>query len=223
MGVQIKMASTNQLTERESMRNLTLSTLERKLIQNTLGANLASDVTQYGLRGKEASKNAFNNEEIKKAKEEEYQELIEKYKSIDVAGEPTYPSNADISYKIMNGLEHVMETSYLEDLAEGVNKFVLGLDFKLPDKLKGYIHAELIQKATEEKDGKLMINPDKLNEDEQTALGVYTNLREAYRLSAAKKVIDANYLGDIKKYLSSVMDKYNPKPEKKEKGEGEGK
>jgi len=204
-------------TEKESMRNLTLSTLESILIQNTLGANLASDKTKYGTFGSENSKHAFNSKEIKDAKEEQYQELSKKYKSLGVAGEPTYPSNYDISYKIMEGLEQVMETSYLEDLAEGVNNFVPELDFKLPEKLKGYIHAKLIQKAAEEKDGKIMINPEKLDEDEKTALGIYDKLREAYRLTAAKKVIDANYLGGIKEYLSGVIEKYNPAPKKENK------
>ena len=181
-----------QPTERESRRNMTLSTLESILIQNTLGANLASDVTQYGLMGKNASKGTFDNKEIKEAKEEHYKNLSKQYESLGVAGEPTYPSNSDISYKIISGLENVMKTSYLEDLAEGVNKFIPGLDFKLPEKL---------------------------NEDEQTAFGVYTKLREAYRLTAAQKIINSNYLGDIKQYLSGVMEKYNPAPKK----EGEGK
>ncbi len=212
--------TSNEISERESRRNLTLSTLERTLIQNTLGANLASNVTKYGTNGAENAKYAFNTEEIKKAKEDEYERLIKENESFGVAGKPSYAfDDTYISNKIMSGLEHVMETSYLEDLAEGVNKFILGLDFKLPEQLKGYVHSELIQKAAEEReDGKLMINSEKLSEDEQIALSVYTKLREAYRLTAAKKVIDANYLGDIKKYLSGVMDKYNP-----EKKEEEGK
>ena len=202
-----------QLTERESRKNLTLSTLERTLVQNTLGANLASDVTKYGTEGKEASKGAFNSEEIKKAKEEQYNQLTKEYESMGIAGEPTYPSNPDFSYKVIQGLEQVMETSYLEDLAEGVNKFIPGLDFELPDKLKDYVHAELVQKAITA-EGKL--DTEKLSEDEKTALGVYQNLREAYRLTAAKKVMDSDYLGDIKGYLNGVMEKYNPTPREAE-------
>ncbi len=199
-----------ELSQRESMKNLTLSTLERTLIQNTLGANLASDVAQYGTSGAESAKYAFNGEEIKKAKEEEHQKLSKQYESLGVAGEPTYPSNSDISYKIIQGLEQVMEQSYLEDIAEGVNKFVSGLDFKLPDKLKNYVPSELMQKAMTAK-GEVDIK--KLSEDEGIALSVYHKLREAYRLTTAKKVIDSNYLGDTKQYLNSVMEKYNPTPE----------
>ena len=110
-----------------------------------------------------------------------------------------------------------MKASYLEDLAEGVNKFAPGLEFKLPEKLKDYIPGELIQKATEEKDGQIMVNPEKLNEDEQVALRVYQNLREAYRLTAAKKAMDGNYLGDVKTTLDAIAEKYNPAP----KGESE--
>jgi len=203
--------ATNQVTPRESMRNLTLSTLERTLIQNTLGANLASDVTKYGTNGKAAAKDAFNGEDIKKEKDEEYKSLSEKYESMGVAGEPTYPSNSDISYKIINGLEQVMEASYLEDLVEGVNKMAPELKFNLPDKLKGFVYNEFIQKAAERKDGKLMINPKKLSEDEQTAIEVYENLKEAYRITATNKVINANPLGDVKAYLNGVTAKYNPR------------
>lgn len=199
----------NEVTPRESRKNLTLSTLENILIQNTLGANLASDVAQYGQKGKDVAKNAFNNEEIKKAKEERYKELSKQYEEMGVAGNPTYPSNSDISYSIISGLENLMKQSYLEDLAEGVNKFVPGLEFEIPDKLKGYVYSKLIEKAKEEKDGKIYIDPDKLNEDEQIALGVYDKLRKAYRDTAAKKVIDSNYLGDVKEYLNGVMEKYN--------------
>ncbi len=206
------MTSTNQPTPRESKKNLTLSTLENILIQNTLGANLASDKTMYGTKGAESAKHAFNGEEIKKAKEEQYQELEKEYESMGVAGKPTYPSDADISYKIISGLENVMKTSYLEDIAEAVNKFVPELKFNLPDKLKGNIYAELIRKAMTN-EGKVDIG--KLNEDEKTAIGVYENLREAYRLTAAKKVNDSDYLGDVKKQLNAVMEKYNPTKEGK--------
>ncbi len=207
-----------EITKRESMRNLTLSTLERKLIPTTLGANLASDKTKYGTSGAESAKYAFNGEDIKKAKEEEYQRLIKENEALGVAGDPSYAyDNAYISNKIISGLEHVMENSYLEDLAEGINKFAPELEFELPEKLKDYVYAELMEKATEEKDGKRIFNPEKLNEDENIALGVYEKLREAYRLTAAKKVMDSNYLGGPKKYLDSVMEKYNPTPKEEDK------
>ena len=205
-----------ELTERESMKNLTLSTLERTLVQNTLGANLAKDTAKYGSVGSESAKQVFNGEEIKKAKEEEYQELSKEYESLGIAGEPTYPSNSDYSYEVIKGLENVMKNSYLEDLAEGVNKIAPELKFELPEKLKNYVPAELMQKAAEERDGKIYINPEKLNEDEQVALGVYKQLREAYRLTTAKNVADSNYLGDSKKYLDGVMEKYNPTPKEAE-------
>jgi len=201
------MALEKKLTEKESMRNLTLSAIGTPLIQNTLGANIASDTVKYGTEGKEASKGAFNNEEIKKAKEEQYNQLTKEYESMGIAGEPTYPSNSDFSYKVIQGLEQVMETSYLEDLAEGVNKIAPELKFELPDKLKRYVHKELIQKAITA-EGKL--DTEKLSEDEQIALGVYDKLREAYRLTVAKNVMDSNYLGDIKTSLNAVMEKYNP-------------
>ncbi|MCK5625111.1 hypothetical protein KAI04_04695 [Candidatus Pacearchaeota archaeon] len=206
---------TKEITPRESMRNLTLSTLERTLIQNTLGANLASDVSKYGTNGAEKAKNAFNREEIKKAKEEAHQELSEQYKSLDIVGEPTYLSNSDFSYQIIQGLESVMKDSYLEDLVEGVKKFNPELEFDIPDKLKGYTYNLITQKAAEEKDGKLMINPKKLSEDEQIALGTYEILKKAYRLSAAEKVINSNYLGNINAELKEVMEKYNPTKESK--------
>ena len=209
-----------ELTERESMRNLTLSTLERTLIQNTLGANLGSDVAQYGQKGEKSANSAYENvmasKEVQDMREKQYQADKAEYKHLGVVGEPTYLSNPQTSAQIIKGLEETMETSYLEDLAEGVNKFAPELKFELPDKLKGYVHSKLIQKAAEEKDGKIMINPEKLNKDEQKAYETYGLLREAYRLTAANNVIDSNYLGNVKESLNGVMESYNPTPKSEE-------
>ena len=65
----------------------------------------------------------------------------------------------------------------------------------------------------EEKDGKFIVNPEKLSEDEQIALEVYENLKEAYRLTAVEKVMDSNYLEGPKKFLDGVMEKYSPEKE----------
>ena len=45
---------------------------------------------------------------------------------------------------------------------------------------------------------------------------MYKELREAYRLTAANKVVNSDYLGDSKKYLDGVMEKYNPTPKEAE-------
>ena len=199
-----------EITPRKSARNLTLRTLEDIVIKGIVGANTAKDTAKYGAIGANSAEDVLNGEEIKKVKEGKYQELSNKYKELGIAGEPTQPSNSDISYEMIKRLENVMKNSYLEDLAEGVNKIAPELKFELPEKLKNYVPAELMQKAAEEKDGELIINPKKLNEDEQVAFGVYNQLREAYKLTAAKDVMDSNYLGDVKGYLDGVMEKYNP-------------
>jgi len=220
----------NQITPRESMRNLTLSTLERTLIQNTLGSNIIKkDPFKYGQMGLESAENSYDSlmsgEEVQKMKQEEYDATKEEYTKLGVAGEPSYPSNANISYKIMQGLENVMKTSYLEDLAEGVKKVVpkeqlpeklKELIYDFPEKLKGYIHSELIQKAAEEKeDGKIMINLEKLSEDGQSAIASYQILREAYRRSVAMNIVNSNYLGDLNEKAKQIMEKYNPTKEGK--------
>ncbi len=212
-----------EITERESRRNLTLSTLEKTLIQNTLGANLASDFAQYGQIGKDAAKGAFNNEEIRKAKEEQYQELSKKYEALGVVGVPTYPSNADFSYNVIEGLEHVMEQSYLEDLTEGVKKIVSEeklpeklkeLIYNFPEKLKGYVHAELIQKAMNPETGKLDLS--KLEKDEVSAMASYDLIRETYRRSVTMNLVNSNYLGDLDSQAEKIVYAYNPKKEDKE-------
>ena len=216
-----------ELTERESRRNLTLSTLERTLIQDTLGTNIIkTDPYKYGQVGLESAESSYDSlmssEEVQKMKEGEYQSKKREYKELGVAGEPAYPVNSEISYKIIQGLEQTMQISHLEDLAEGVKKVTTELKSKLPEKLKeliynfpeklkSYKYSELIQKSANEKG-----EPDikKLSEDEQAAIGSYEILREAYRRSVAMNIVNSNYLGDLNAQAKQIMDAYNPEGEK---------
>ena len=205
-----------ELTERESRRNLTLSTLERTLIQDTLGTNIIkTDPYKYGQVGLESAESSYDSlmssEEVQKMKEGEYQSKKREYKELGVAGEPAYPVNSEISYKIIQGLEQTMQISHLEDLAEGVKKVAPALKYDLPDKLKGFIYGELIQKAVDEKGN---VDIKKLNQDEQAAIGSYEILREAYRRSVAMNIVNSNYLGDLNAQAKQIMDAYNPEGDK---------
>lgn len=204
------MAQTDEQKARESRKRLTLSTLEKKLNQNILGANVLSDFAKYGEMGKNAAQGAFDNDDVRKEREYYYKQLVQEYESLGIAGKPGYPSDPDFSYHVIQGLEQVMSNSYIEDLAKGINKFVPELKFKLPDELKNYIPYELNKKAANN-EGKLDLS--KLNQDEQAALSVYQNLREAYRLGAGHKmIVNGDYLRDVKGKLDFISEEYNPTP-----------
>lgn len=207
-----------ELTERESRRNLTLFTLEDTVIQNTLGATIVSNIAEYGKRGERIAKNSFNTEELKQAKENKYKELLQEYERNGITRDPSYAfDDGYFSNEKIQGLEQLMKVSYLEDLAEGVNKIAPELGFKLPEKLKGYAFNELVKKGAEEKDGQIMVNSEKLSAIEQDALETYSLLRKAYRDAAIKKVMNKyDYFGDVKEPLNAIMEKYNPTPKEPE-------
>ena len=209
-----------KVTQRESMRNLTFSTLESKLIQGTLGSNLVqSDPFKYGQIGKDAGENYASGKDFQEEKQRRYEQESAEYESLGVFGEADYPSNKVASHKILLGLNQLMETSYLGDLYDFVKEmapsFAPTSKHELPNELREYTHIDLIRKATEEKGGKIVINPKKLSKEEQTALDWYESLKVAYRDTAAIKMGTSNYLSDINAQLEKVNEDYYKSKEKK--------
>jgi len=206
------MTEQNKLPPRESRKNLTSSVLERKLIQGTVGSNLIKtnpfDYGKIGLNSAEVAYDSImSSEEMKKEKEEAYKSKKEEYKRLGVAGEPSYPTDSDSSYELMQGLEETMKYSYFEDLAEEINKVAPELEIKLSDNLKGQVFDDFIKENL--KDGKLDIN--KLSEDQREIFFTYEKLKEAYKRAVAKKIIDSNYFADLKQYFNSISGKQNSK------------
>ena len=182
-----------ELTERESKRNLTLSTLEQKLIQNVYASHVAeSDPYEYGRKGMTAAQNFYNSKEFSEEKQNQFEDTKKKYQSAGINDEPSYPTKGDIKYKVVTGLEHVMQDSYLGDLADGVKK-VTKLAYEIPEELKDYLISDLLEKAAEEKKGQIVINPNKLDDKEKIAFDFYQNLRETYK----EALILRMYGGDL--------------------------
>lgn len=205
------MTKEKEVTPRESMKNLTLSTLERTLIQETLGSNLIkNDPFKYGQIGLESANSAYNalmfGEEVQKMKQEKYQEKQKKYNEMGVADEPSYPSNGDISYELIRGLESVMQVSFLEDLEEGVKKVAPGLKYDLPEELKGLSYEKVMKNATIDEEGKL--NLESLSDNEQKALVSYQIYREAYRRGVAMNIVNSNYFADLNEQAKQIMNSY---------------
>lgn len=193
-------------------------TLESKLIQNSAGSNMVlSNQSTYGDLGVKSAQSIYDqsmsSDEAKKMKEEDYQEKVKKYRTRGVFGDPAYPSNGDLSNKLMAQLDEVMSIARLSELEKAVKDVGGKLDVKLPDELKDYIPAELIDKAVGE-DGK--INIKSLNEEEQKAFGYYQTLTQFYKRACALKVIQANYFADLNAQLKPIADSYKKEEKKKE-------
>jgi hypothetical protein len=174
-------------------------TLESKLFQNTLGSNLVkTSPNMYGELGYQSANAVYDatmtSKEANEARSALYNEML-KGKRQDIAGEPAYPSNYDLSLKLVQQIEEVMNMAKLSELETAVKGAGAKIGFEIPEELKGYIAGNLIKKAYDESKGKL--DMDKLSEDEKNALGVYQTLTEYYKRACALKTVQTNYFADL--------------------------
>ncbi len=201
-------------TEAEKMREEHISnakkSLEDRVYQTVAGANhLKSQPFLYGQLGLSAGENAYNGfygaEKLKKMRDEMFSQELEQGKRLGVYGEPIYPTNYEISKRIMSQIEEHKTVIPLKDLADIVKKTGQGFEFSVPDQFKGAIPFEILSRASQ---------GAKLNEIEQDALGIYQLLSQAYDRSVSLKTGKDGYFSDLNEIGRQISEKYK-KPEKK--------
>jgi hypothetical protein len=191
-------------------------TLESKLFQNTLGSNLVkTSPNMYGELGYQSASAVYDStmasKEANEVKTQLYQEKLAEGKAHGVVGEPAYPSNYDLSLKLVQQIEEVMNMAKLSELETAVKGAGAKIGFEIPESLKDYIAGNLMKKAYDELNGKLDIS--KLSEDEKNALGVYQALTEYYKRACALKTVQANYFADLDSQGKQIAELYKKKAE----------
>jgi len=194
-------------------------TLESKLIQGSVGSNLVlSNQSLYGSLGVESARYTYDNlmssPEVQKMRDETHKEKTEEYRRNGVFESPAYPSNGDISNKLMTQANEVMSIAKLSELEKALEDVGIKLDNKVPEKLKNYSKLELIKKAYEPESERVNLN--KLNDEEKQAFELYQVLSESYQRACALKASQANYFADLNARFKKVSDLYKPKEEAKE-------
>jgi len=206
----------------QSQRQLTPVEIARKNLESTLlqgiaGSNtVRSNQAMYGTLGVSGAEAAYdssmNSDEIKKMRETAYNQAKQEGESLGVFGEPSYPTNYDISAKVMKQLEDYKTFVPLKDLGEVVKNLAPGFKFNVPAELENYVPAELLQKAVmaevAKQTGKEAVG---LTEAEQDAFNVYQLLSQAYNRGLGLRAAQSGYFADLNQTASQISEKYKPK------------
>jgi hypothetical protein len=211
------MTNSNQPTPRQlTPVEIARKNLESKLHQVIVGGNLVRsnplDYGKFGVRGGEAAYDgAMNSEEVRKMREAEFQKEKKEGQSLGVYGEPSQPTNYDISKKVMAQIEDYKMVVPLKDFGEIVKGIAPGFNFTVPTELENYVPAELFQKAqAAEQAGKKV----ELTEIEQNAFNVYQLLSQAYNMGLGLRAAQAGYFADLNQAAEQISEKYKPKEAK---------
>jgi len=195
------------LTREESAKK----TLEREVSRNVAGANFAH--SRFGDQGKLAYERYMEGEEIRRLQEQEYQELKQDYKNLEVVGEPTYPVKQDTSYKIMAQIREDKPFVLLGDLEQIIKSITPDFEFKLPENLKKSNYMSLMKKAMTKgalDKEKGTINHGKLSKQENEAFEIYGFLNEAYDGACSLNVLNSDYISRLNAQAKQINEKYHP-------------
>ena len=221
MAEEKKLSPAEQAIKSEEARATNVKkTLESLLIQNVVGSNMVktSPHLYTGELGFQSANDVYEksmlSEDVKKVKDQIYKEKTSEGKQLGIFGEPSFPTNYDISLKLVKQLEEVLAIAKLDELEKFAKKSGAKLDFEVPEELKNYSQVELIQKAYNQDTGKIDIKS--LSETEQHALGIYQVLSESYKRACALKATQTNYFADLSAQGKKIADLYKKEePDKK--------
>lgn len=207
-------------------------TLESKLFQNIVGSNkVRTNQFLYGQLGVNGAESTYDgsmtSDEVTKIRNEIYQGRKKEGEGLDVYGEPSYPTNYDVSVKISREVENSKRLFSLGELEKIIKSLTTGLekagfetefDFAVPDELKKYVPQELYEKMVmaemAKKTGK---EAKSLSEKEKDAIQIYQEiLSKAYDRGIALKTTLPGYFADINALGKQFSEKYK-KPEKEKK------
>lgn len=185
--------------------------LEDKLSQSIAGSNRVKSnpslYGQLGLQGGEvAYEDAMNSDAAKKLRDEIYAEEKARGEGLGVYGEPTQPSNYQVSTKLVQILEDSKRAISLKDLGEVVKQLAPDFKFEVPKELEAYVPNELLVKVQGD--------TSKLTEDEQYAIQTYKVLSGAYNRAVELKATKSGHYADLNQAAEQITEKYK-KPEKK--------
>ncbi|GIU68186.1 MAG: hypothetical protein KatS3mg001_036 [Candidatus Pacearchaeota archaeon] len=202
------MAETNQKEIEDLMRKRrenAISNLEYELYQGVFGSNqVRNNPLLYGQLGLFGAEQKYTelmfSEEIERKRKEEYLSRLKEGKAFGVFGEPSYPTNYEISLKIAKILEESKMVVSLADLERIVRGLSNGFEFSVPTELASYTAESILSKPEENR-----------TEQEKDALNAFNILREAYNRAVSLKVASSGYFADLNEAGKEILEKYKPK------------
>ena len=203
--------------EEQSQRQLTPLEIARKSLESTLlqgiaGANIVkSNPFQYGELGMHGGdlvyEQSMDSDEVKKIREEAYKSAKRQGQQLGVFGEPSYPTNYEISMKVMRELAEFRQSIPLGDLGEIVKKLAPDFKLEVPKELGAYVPIEILAKAQSSK-------KDELAGPENDALQVYQLLNMAYERAIALRTAQSGYFADLNQAAEKITGKYKKEGKK---------
>jgi hypothetical protein len=211
-----------KLTPEEQRALIVKNTLEFKLLQTSIGYNLAKsnqgDWGEYGIMAATvAYNNAINSPDGQKERKTLQEQKEAEYKQYGVVGEAFVP-NADLSLKFAKQLEEVMHMAKFGEIEKYAKDLGAKLDFRVPEEMKNYSLAEILKTAVDKEKG--IIDLTKLSDSNKEAYNFYEKVlsRVYERACVVSTLKGADYFADINAQAKQFGDKYAlPKEEPKSK------
>ena len=205
----------------EKQRNVAKDTLESGLVQKVLGgANVKSNPFQYGQLGLNGGEQTYadakSSEDFGKRRGEMYQKSLQNRDSRN----PEEPqiSDYDVIQSYIRQVDEgssILTLKELEGIVGGlVKKTGSSLEYEVPEQLKQTSYLDIMQKAVDEKTGK--VDESKLSEDDKYALTAHQYLTDAYNKACGLKAASINYFADTNAALKEISEKYKTSEEKSE-------
>ncbi len=180
--------------------------LNDDLTKKLIGANaLRSDPSTYGkpVGADDYYNTVMMSEPMNKARNGIYTEKSQRAKQLGIAESPTV-SNYDVLERKVGQYEEAVRLLPLGLLEEIAKKLAKGLQFDLPEKLKGLTAYALMQKSQA---------GEELDDEEKDALTAFQILKQAYVRGAAEQARGNALYNDLNQAGAQIMFKYLPKEE----------
>jgi hypothetical protein len=208
-----------ELTHEEQVQLNVKKTLEDKFIQSVVGSNtIKSNPLMYGQLGLQGGDITYDkamfSEDANKLRQTIYSAKKAQGRGLGVFGDPSYPSNYDVSMQLAQQVNEVMQLGKLADLETQVKAVAKGFEFSVPAELKNYSVNDLMAKVQ---------SGGTLDDNEKNALGAQGLLQEAYTRALALSAMQSNYFADLNADAKKIADVYKPKEDPNAKGDGKPK
>ena len=194
--------------KREGYRKNALDNLADAYFQEFVGFNEIRERQKtgfyFGQAGSEIVENMYpsvmNGEGANKAKQRIYEERLEKRGQLGIAEELPFPTNYDLSEKIISDIQSSFAVLNLGDIESIVKKIDNNLKFSVPNELRGISQMSLIPKLT---------NGENLTPKEQYAMNFMKLYAESYNENLAWKIIDGNRSNRFNEVGAKLVEEYS--------------
>ncbi len=198
------------------------STLERKLFMGVLGHQLVlTNQVRYGTENTKSREKGYreitSGDEFKKVREDEYSRKMEEMNRDGVYGEPSIPSDGEVSHLIMRQVRGVMERFATVGELEKYAKSVGAKIDEVPEKLRRYKFEDFEDefKTKNAVNEKGEIDLSKVSPEVAQAYILHRRLSNEYENACALRVVVNGSSAETNALIRKLQEECAPKEEPK--------